>query len=113
MNLYSQKEHGFTADDTENAVQFCLQAGVVLGNANAYWDACGMSERLNQAMEHRAVIEQVKGMLMTAHGCTADEAFQFLVKASQRENIKLRDLALRIAAETMTRAHQEQPRQPR
>ena len=46
--------------------------------------------------QSRAVIEQAKGKLMAAEGCTADEAFATLVRASQRENVKLRDIALRL-----------------
>ena len=33
---------------------------------------------------------------MSTNHCTPDEAFNMLVKASQRENVKLRDIALRI-----------------
>lgn len=42
-------------------------------------------------MQSRAVIEQAKGMLMATQRCSADEAF--LVRASQRENRKLREMA--------------------
>ena len=54
-------------------------------------------EGLRAAMEHRAVIEQAKGVLMHSMGCSAEAAFAVLVAASQRENVKLRDLAARIA----------------
>ena len=49
-------------------------------------------------MKSRAVIEQAKGMLMAARRCDEDEAFDVLVRASQRENVKLRDIAARIVA---------------
>ena len=55
-------------------------------------------EGLRAAMEHRSVIEQAKGVLMHSMQCSADAAFAVLVAASQRENVKLRDLAVRIAA---------------
>ena len=42
---------------------------------------------------------------MAAGGRNADEAFQVLVRASQRENRKLRD----IAAQIVERAHQRRP----
>lgn len=44
-------------------------------------------------MQSRAVIEQAKGMLMATQRCSADEAFQVLVRASHRENRKLREMA--------------------
>jgi AmiR/NasT family two-component response regulator len=48
-------------------------------------------------MQSRAVIEQAKGILMArAAHLSADEAFDLLRKASQRENVKLREIAQRI-----------------
>ena len=53
---------------------------------------------LHATMEHRSIIEQAKGVLMHQMQCSADAAFAVLVAASQRENVKLRDIAERIAA---------------
>ena len=47
-------------------------------------------------MESRAVIEQAKGILMAAQHCSADAAFQILVRASQNQNRKLRAIAAEI-----------------
>lgn len=55
-------------------------------------------ENLQIALEHRAVIEQAKGVLMHSMKIGPDAAFAVLVAASQRENVKLRDVAARIAA---------------
>ena len=41
----------------------------------------------------RATINQAIGMLMLAHGLSADEAFEVLARRSQETNVKLRDLA--------------------
>jgi AmiR/NasT family two-component response regulator len=72
-------------------------AGSVLDNVWAYWSAFDLSQQLSEAMQSRAVIEQAKGILMArSPAMTADEAFELLRKASQRENIKLRTLAQRI-----------------
>jgi hypothetical protein len=35
-----------------------------------------LADQMRQAMESRAVIEQAKGILIGAHGCTPDQAFQ-------------------------------------
>jgi GAF domain-containing protein len=96
LNLYSTQERGFGRDDEETASAFASHAAVVLANADAYWDARGLSQRLDQAMQSRAVIEQAKGILMARQQCNADEAFDILVKASQRENVKVRLVAARI-----------------
>jgi len=55
--------------------------------------ALRLAAQMREAMESRAVIEQAKGMLIAAHRCTPDEAFQMLSKSSQRSNRKLRDVA--------------------
>lgn len=49
-------------------------------------------------MKARAVIEQAKGMLMAAHHCSADQAFALLVRASQDQNRKLRDIAAEVVS---------------
>ncbi len=48
--------------------------------------------------EHRAAIEQAKGMLMLACELRPDDAFDVLRVASQNGNIKVHDLADRLTA---------------
>jgi hypothetical protein len=50
-------------------------------------------ERLLARLQSMPVIEQAKGILMAQSSCTADEAFAMLRAASQRSNIKVRDIA--------------------
>jgi hypothetical protein len=47
------------------------------------------------------VIEQAKGIIMAQSGWSEDQAFEALRRASQRENLKLRDLAAQIVARTV------------
>jgi GAF domain-containing protein len=100
LNLYSRSHRAFSDDDVEIGMKFATQAAIVLANAQAYWDARQLGEDMAEAMRARAVIEQAKGILMGAERCSADEAFQILVRASQRENRKLRDIAANIVART-------------
>ena len=103
MNLYAHEPHSFRPGDRDTGAVFASQAAIVLANAQAYWDAYSLSERLGEAMKSRAVIEQAKGMLMGAQGCDEEQAFALLVQASQRENVKLRDIARRIVANATQR----------
>ena len=57
-----------------------------------------MNENLNQAMQSRATIDHAVGIVMATGGKTSKEAFQVLVRASQRENRKLREIAEEIVA---------------
>jgi GAF domain-containing protein len=106
LNLYA-REGSFSGEDEQLGSIFATQAAIVLANAQAYWDARHLSEQLGQAMQYRAVIEQAKGIVMATGGGSPDEAFQILVRASQRENRKLRD----IAAEIVERAQHRTPQQ--
>jgi AmiR/NasT family two-component response regulator len=54
-------------------------------------------EGLNAAMEHRAVIEQAKGVIMSSLGCSDEAAFAVLVQQSQAQNRKLWDIAEELA----------------
>jgi ANTAR domain len=56
--------------------------------------------RLQARLASMPVIEQAKGIIMAQCRCSEDQAFDALRKASQRENIKLRDLAARVVAKT-------------
>jgi hypothetical protein len=65
LNLYSC-DSVFSAEDEDLGAVFAAQAAIVLANAQAYWDARDLSEQLSEAMPYRAVIEQAKGILMSA-----------------------------------------------
>ncbi len=97
LNLYARTRLGFSDEDQSVGSELAAAAAIVLANASAYWGASQLSEQLTQAMESRAVIEQAKGILMARSAqLSADDAFDLLRKASQRENVKLRDIAQRI-----------------
>jgi hypothetical protein len=49
--------------------------------------------RLAARLDSQPIIEQAKGILMAQVGCTPDEAFRMLRAASQRTNVRVRDLA--------------------
>jgi len=52
---------------------------------------------LEKVIEHRAVIEQAKGVIMNAMGCGPDAAFAVLVAQSQLQNRKLWEVATELA----------------
>ena len=68
-----------------------------------------LADQMRQAMESRAVIEQAKGMLIGAHGCTPDQAFQMLSESSQRANRKLHDLATAMVQGAQNRSRTNPP----
>ena len=64
---------------------------------------------ITEVIEHRAIIEQAKGMLMFVYGIDADGAFEVLRGLSQQHNVKVRLLAERIAGDLTTAARQRPP----
>jgi hypothetical protein len=86
INLYSTICDDIDPEAEHIAELFALHAATVLG-------AVTQIHHLNQAMHTRKVIGQAIGVLMERYGLHEDNAFHFLVRASQNDNIKVRDIA--------------------
>jgi hypothetical protein len=89
--------------------------GAVMGTHGYYVDITPTSDRAREELitarvaeitEHRAVIEQAKGMLMLVYGLDEDAAFDLLRWRSQSSNVKLRRLA-EIVIETFRNARDD------
>ena len=68
--------------------------------------------RLQARLASLPVIEQAKGIIMARYGCSEDQAFDVLRRASQRKNIKVRDLAATIVAQAARSAPHRRPSGP-
>jgi GAF domain-containing protein len=93
LNLYSRRENAFIDTDVDVCTLLATHAAVVLANAKSFEVSARKVEQLAQALESRGVIERAKGILMEREKCSAEEAFQMLVRASQTLNRKLRTVA--------------------
>jgi GAF domain-containing protein len=96
LNIYSTDTDAFGADEIRTGRSFAAQAGVVVAYARSYWNARQLSGHLEAALVHRAEIEQAKGIIIASTGVSPDAAFEVLVKQSQPENRKLRDVAAEL-----------------
>jgi GAF domain-containing protein len=103
LNFYGGHDRAFGEAEAATGRMFATQAAVVLTNAQAYWGARLKSEHLQLAMESRAAIDMAKGIIMNVVRCGPDEAFDLLVKQSQQENRKLREVASDIVARAQRR----------
>src|SRR3954470_12360895 len=90
MNLYAKVEKAFTDEDQMLAILLASLGAVVV-------DASLQQAHLRAAIESRQVIGEAIGIIKSQGHVSSEEAFRMLSKASQRMNIKLRDLARRIA----------------
>ncbi|SHN48015.1 ANTAR domain-containing protein [Cryptosporangium aurantiacum] len=55
------------------------------------------ADQMAKMVQYRRVIEQCKGALMATTGVSAPRAFELLDRASQRYNVRLRELAVALA----------------
>jgi len=104
LNIYCHEENGFSESDEALAMTFASYASVALANARVYWRTQRLADQLEQALSTRGMIEQAKGIIIAEQGCSADEAFQLLVSASQRSHMKLHDVATDLVGRARDRA---------
>ena len=65
--------------------------------------------QLREALENRDIIGQAKGLLMATARLSEPEAFQLLVRQSQRDNKKLRDVAADLVNDHNARHDEDRP----
>lgn len=70
--------------------------GAVMGNAAEYGDARRAALHWQAAAEVRAPVDQAKGMLMQALGCSAEDALARMRQISQEQNLRVTEVAQRI-----------------
>jgi transcriptional regulator with GAF, ATPase, and Fis domain len=96
LNLYSTSEGGIDPAVEDTAQLFATHAALALGHVR-------QEEHLNTALYTRKVIGQAIGILMERYELDEDRAFQYLTRASQHGNTKLRDLALELVSQVNDR----------
>jgi hypothetical protein len=86
LNMYAREPHSFDDQSKRLSLIFSTHATIALEFARLEGD-------LRAAVETRQGIGQAVGIVMERHRLTAKQAFDLLVRSSQRLNVKLRDLA--------------------
>ncbi len=88
LNLYSRKRAAF-GDSRQTADIFVSHAKVALGYAKEV-------NTLRAGMATRTVIGEAIGIVMATNGLDEERAFEFLIRVSQNNNVKLREVAEEI-----------------
>ncbi|MCB2413061.1 GAF and ANTAR domain-containing protein [Demequina sp. TTPB684] len=89
LNLYSNEPSAFGDDEIAVALIFARHASIAL-------DAATKQESLGLAIDARKIIGQAQGIVMERYQMDADLAFDTLLRFSQNNNLKLREVAKRI-----------------
>lgn len=103
FNCYSQTEAAFDPFDEGLMRLLTTAASAAIGNAGRWHRSRRHTQHLRTALTSRADIDQAKGALMAIHGVDAEEAFARLVEESQRNNVKLYDVARRLLSSLQSR----------
>lgn len=98
LNLYSTLVDAFDDDAVAVGSVFAAHAAVAMSTSRRI-------EKLQHAVDGRDIIGQAKGILRSRQPLSNDEAFDMLRRASQRTNVKLRD----VAADIVERATDDPP----
>jgi transcriptional regulator with GAF, ATPase, and Fis domain len=104
INCYSESHDAFGEHAVQLGSQFAAPAAVSLYNADLLAGARARAEKLEEALDHRAVIDQAVGIIRSRSGCSAEDAFSRLVQMSQNGNVKLRVVAARLVDDAVRRA---------
>ena len=103
LNLYAKAPGAYGEAELVKSSILATHAGLALEARAALDEAAGALDaereriqKLQTALISRDVIGQAKGVLMHRHRITSERAFSELRAASQRLNIKLRDVAQRV-----------------
>jgi len=91
LNLYSTSSDTVADEAVLIAELFASHAAMALGRAREV-------SQLNEALQTRKLIGQAIGILMERYQLDDERAFQFLIRASQQGNIKLRAVAEDLVA---------------
>jgi len=89
LNLYSSQTDAFDDEDVAVGSVFAAHAAVALASARR-------EAQLETKAASRDVIGMAKGTIMARQHVSEDEAFDVLRRASQRMNVKLREMAERV-----------------
>jgi hypothetical protein len=96
LSMFGARPRTLGPDSIAVADRLLAFGGAVVGIASEYGEARRSARQLRDAAESRAVVDQAKGVLMHALGCTAEEALQRMRQVSQARNMKVTDVATRI-----------------
>jgi hypothetical protein len=98
LNLYAGEPDQIDRETRQLGAMFARLVAIALG-----WGR--HDESLSHALASRAQIGQAVGILMERYRLDPDRAFGFLVRVSQTGNVKLREVACGIIADTVAKAN--------
>jgi hypothetical protein len=109
LNLYARYPQAFGVVDRSNGDLLATLGGIAMSNSEAHNAEERRVTNLRAGLISREVIGQAQGILMEREQITSDQAFDILRRASQRLNIKLREVAQNLVDSRVRPETEETP----
>jgi ANTAR domain len=104
LSLFGARPRALDPDGIALAELLVAFGGAIMGNASAYADSQRTAFQLRDAVDSRMLVDQAKGILMHALGCSAQEAFDQMRTISQTRHVKVAEVAGKIIEAHKSRA---------
>jgi hypothetical protein len=96
LTMVGVRPRAIDPDQLQLAELLVAYGGALVGAVADYGDSRRVADQLRDAASSRAIVDQAKGILMHALGCSADEALERMREVSQRSNIRATEVARRV-----------------
>jgi hypothetical protein len=96
LTLLGLRPRAIDPDQLQLAELLVAYGGALVGAMADYGDSRRVADQLRDAATSRAIMDQAKGILMHALGCSAEEALERMREVSQRSNIRATEVASRV-----------------
>ncbi len=104
INVYAYEKDAFDEHAAELGELFAAPAAVAVHNAQILNQANVLVEQLKTAIATRPIVDQAIGLIRARTGVTSEVALARLRTVSQRDNVKVVEVARRMVDEAVRRA---------
>ncbi len=96
LSLFGLRPRSIDPDQVQLAELLVAYGSALVGAVAQYSDSRRLADQLRDAASSRAIVDQAKGILMHALGCSADDALERMRQVSQRSNLRATEVAQRV-----------------
>ena len=96
LTMFGARPRSLDPDQLPLAELLVASGGAVMGNADAYDGVQRTVYRLRDSVESSALLDQARGVLMHARGCSADDAWQQMRAMSAARHITMTEVAQQV-----------------
>ncbi len=98
LTMFGARPRSLDPDQLPLAELLVAFGGAVMGNAVAYDGVQRTVLRLRDSVESGSLLDQARGVLMNARGCSAEEAWQQMRAMSAAQHITMTEVAQQVIA---------------